>query len=147
MAARQLGALLLLLFLGTSTVAHAGVVGDAEEVLESLPSDSNGGQAPVLPHQSGSQFPTSQATTSSSTRNTGNSKSPLRADAMSSSAGQGGSLGSGEIATPLQPAPEVLKRRMAQRQSDNLWSFMGLLLLFLLVAAAAFFGRNVERGD
>ncbi len=139
---------MLFLVLGTAPMAYAGVVGDAEEVLESLPSDRNGGQAPVVPSKADSRFPASHSSTTSTTRNAQPSTSSSRPDSGSTSGGRsGGSLQAGGGDVGLQPDPVVLRRRTVQRQSDNLWSFMGLLLLLALIAAATFFGRNVERDD
>lgn len=143
-AVRKVLGCIALALLMLACPSMAGVVDDAEEALQGVPSDLPGarrldgtGARPPLPPPasstaSGSRIPPGSAAEAGS--------------GAQITTGNGGS-GPGAQATPDAPTREVLEKRQARDRADNVLSLAGVLLLLALVLAAGVYSRRVERDD
>jgi hypothetical protein len=144
---RRILALLCLALLAWSTPCLGGVVEDAEEALQGVPSDGpglrelHGPQGAVGPDRirptSGSA---SQASVPSSPRRAGGANS-------ASGSGRGGRAAPETAAPPDALTQEAMRLRQARDSSDNALSLLGVVLLLALVVAAGIASKRLGRDD
>lgn len=144
--------LLLLVVLSLGGPSLAGVVEDAEEALQTVPSDNPNGQRALdgsgaavssAPGSVGSErFDGASGGVNSGSRNL---------SSTTSGAGGGPSAGGGAApaaeATPDAAAREAESRRKARDRSDTAVSLIGALVLLALVAAAGLYSKRAGRDD
>jgi cobalamin biosynthesis Mg chelatase CobN len=141
---------LVLFVLGLPSLA--GVVEDAEETLQTVPSDNpsqrnlDGSADRWSPGDYGSARSSSASTAPSapSGRSSGNSRA-----ANSGSGGQSAAGGTYPEAseTPAAAEQEAARRRQARDSADTKMSLIGVLILLALVAAAGIYSKRVGRDD
>ena len=130
----------------------AGVVEDAEDSLQTVPTDNPAGQHPLDGSGAGTTANSSSSRSASlgSTASTTDSRGStgLR---ITGAGGQGLGGGDGVAlgAVPTPPAAEraSTERRKAQDRSDTAMSLMGVLVLLGLVVAAGVYSKRAGRDD
>lgn len=151
MMARALLVLLLLGFFLGGPVA-AGVVEDAEEALQSVPSDNPAGHRGLDGSGGGVSAPSSSGSGNSSHTVTGPGSgggSAVTAVGAGPSAGSPDSLSSGvtAAATPTAAEQEASSRQKARDRSDTAMSLVGVLVLLALVIFAGMYSKRAGRDD
>ena len=141
---KVLGCIALALLILTCP-SMAGVVDDAEEALQGVPSDLPGarrldGTGARIP------LPPPASSTTSGSRIPPGSAAEAGSGAQIRT-GNGGGSGPGAQATPDAATREALEKRQARDRADNVLSLAGVLLLLALVLAAGVYSRRVERDD
>jgi hypothetical protein len=144
---RRLATLLALLALAGPV--WAGVVEDAQESLQQVPSD-NPEHRPLDGTAGGSSSYTSGALDSGSAVST--SAASTSAGSVSGQRGHGSSMGgTAHGVFPPDPIPaaqqEAQRERQAREKADNTLSLAGILVLLALVAAAGLYSRRAGTDD
>lgn len=123
----------------------AGVVDDAEEALQGVPSDLPGARRLDGTGAASTPLPPPSSSTASGSRIPPGSAAEASSGAQTTT-GSGGS-GPGAQANPDAATREALEKRQARDRADNVLSLAGVLLLLALVLAAGLYSRRVERDD
>ncbi len=142
--------LILLALLALGGPVAAGVVEDAEEALQAVPTDNPAGQRSL---DGGGDAASADGLSSDSGGSdaTGGLGSQGGRAVTAAGAGGDGSVGKGGFPaaepTPVPAEQEATRRRQARDRADTVMSLVGVLVLLAMVVAAGMYSKRSRRDD